>query len=211
MGFFKKLFQAISRPAKTGGIRGWFKRRREEKKRKAFEEEFAENMKRYQEIQRQKEEAARQAEELRRMEEEAQRDIELQAKRDEMYAAYEQYKDSLGWKEYDADLVETAFDTYKDRYDWEDMTPDDYFKMLDVWGGIASDMKQAFGGSDPKKNKASSLAFAYHNLNDSNRNNFPTLLKYTMNNLPSGANQETAINRLYNNIDAVNSGRLKFV
>lgn len=211
MGFFKKLFQAISRPAKTGGIRGWFKRRREEKERKAFYQEFDENMKRYQEIQRQKEEAARQAEEMRRAEEELQREMELQTKRDEMYEAYKQYKDSLGWKEYDADIVETAFDTYKDRYDWEDMTPDDYFKMLDVWGGIANDMKQAFGGSDPKQGKASSLAFAYHNLNDEHRGSFSTLLKYTMNHLPSGTNQEGAINQLYRNIDRVNAGGWNFV
>ena len=95
-----------------------------------------------------------------------------------------------------------AYTTFRDRYD---MSMSEYGQLIDVWGGVAQDMKDIFG--DSKKGDGS-LVYAYRALNDADRKRFPDILKGVMQRIDGmGYNQEQAINALYDRIDELNAGR----
>lgn len=98
-----------------------------------------------------------------------------------------------------------AFQTFKERYDW-DISRKDWDTMWDVWGGISQEIKDAYGGSDPKKPGGSNLVYMYKELeSEEDRRNFPEILKEIYENAPAGSNQEQLIDMVYNKIEELNA------
>lgn len=98
-----------------------------------------------------------------------------------------------------------AFQTFKERYDW-DISRKDWDTMWDVWGGISQEIKDAYGGSDPKKPGGSNLVYMYKELeSEEDRKNFPEILKEIYENAPAGSNQEQLIDMVYNKIEELNA------
>ena len=131
---------------------------------------------------------------------------------------YERYREGLE-KEYraqseqaakDADLAaklnqyKTGYETFQENFDYE-LSETDFRELIDVWGGISEEMKEAYGGSDPDKSGYGNLVYAYKEIkNPVMRQNFPDMLKQVREENP-GAIQEQLINELYKKIDEVNA------
>lgn len=98
-----------------------------------------------------------------------------------------------------------AFETFKERYDWN-ISKKDWDNMWDVWGGISQEIKDAYGGSDPKKPGGSNLVYMYKELNsEADRKRFPEILNEIYETAPQGSNQEQLIDMVYNKIEELNS------
>lgn len=109
----------------------------------------------------------------------------------------------------DADLAaklnqyETGYETFQERFDYE-LSETDFRELIDVWGGISEEMKEAYGGSDPDKQGYGNLVYAYKEIKDPvMRQTFPDLLKEVRSENP-GAIQEELMNELYKKIEEVN-------
>ena len=99
---------------------------------------------------------------------------------------------------------EKAFDTFRERYDWN-ISRKDWDNMWDVWGGISQEIKDAYGGSDPKKSGGSNLVYMYKELeNEADRKRFPEILKEIYEEAPQGSNQEQLIDMVYDKIEELN-------
>ena len=98
-----------------------------------------------------------------------------------------------------------AFETFKERYDWN-ISKEDWSTMWDVWGGISQEIKDAYGGSDPKKPGGSNLVYMYKELDsEADRKRFPEILKEIYEAAPAGTNQEQLIDMVYDKIEELNS------
>ena len=131
---------------------------------------------------------------------------------------YERYREDLE-KDYrmqseqaakDADLArklneyKTGFETFKERYDYPEMTETDFRELIDVWGGISEEVKEAYGGSDPKKQGYGNLVYTYKEIKDPlQRQNFVDILKQVREENP-GTTQEQLVNKLYDKIEELN-------
>ena len=99
---------------------------------------------------------------------------------------------------------EKAFETFKDRYDW-DIPREEWDTMWDIWGGISQEIKDAYGGSDPKKPGGSNLVYMYKELkNEGDKKRFPEILKEIYENAPGGTNQEQLVDMVYSKIEELN-------
>lgn len=131
---------------------------------------------------------------------------------------YEQYKESLE-KELrdkseqaakDADLkarkdaFKQSYDTFQKLYDYK-LTKADFRELIDVWGGISSDIKSAYGGSDPQESGYGNLVYGYKEIKDPmQRANFPDVLKKIYNEAPEGATQESLMDQVYKWVEESN-------
>lgn len=128
-----------------------------------------------------------------------------------------EYIDLQEQAEKDADVdeklkqYEKGFETFKDLYldeeEAEEFTETDFRELIDVWGGISQEIKDAYGGSDPKKpGSASALVGTYKEIKDPlMREKFPEMLKEIYEKAPEGSNQEYLIDQVYKAIDRGNA------
>ena len=128
-----------------------------------------------------------------------------------------QYIDLQEEAEKDADVeeklkqYEKGYETFKDLYLTEeeaaDFTESDFRELIDVWGGISQEIKDAYGGSDPKKpGSASALVGTYKEIKDPlMKEKFPEMLKEIYEKAPEGSTQEYLIDQVYKMIDRGNA------
>lgn len=97
-----------------------------------------------------------------------------------------------------------AYETFKERYNW-DIPREEWDTMWDIWGGISQEIKDAYGGSDPKKPGGSNLVYVYKELkSEGDKQRFPEILKEIYENAPAGTNQEQLVDMVYSKIEELN-------
>ena len=192
--FLGRIFGGGESSASRSGRGNFFTRLFNRKERKREQEEYEQRERERRAMQKRLEDAAREARER----EEASRAVRE--------AAEVSLKDADRLKL--EEERQKAYDTFKERYDW-DINRKDWDKMWDVWGGISQEIKDAYGGSDPRKPGGSNLVYMYKELkNEEDRQRFPQILNEVYESAPEGANQEQLVDLVYAKIEALNEGKV---
>lgn len=98
---------------------------------------------------------------------------------------------------------QTGYETFKENFDY-DLSETDFRELIDVWGGISEEIKEAYGGSDPDMQGYGNLVYGYKEIKDPLlKQEYPQMLKDIRETMPS-ATQEELMNEVYRRIEEKN-------